>query len=184
MGCDVSVGDSWVEVNAYQKKLKPISVTTLPHPGFPTDLQAPMMALLATIDGVSVIQDTVYNDRFTHIAELCLGADIQLTGNTAHAWWQSLSSAPIMASDLRAGAALVLASLLAEGETSISRIYHIDRGYENFEEKMRSIGAQIRTLKKRVNSSEFNARPILNSVNKVVLEYSPSHYFRTFKNNT
>jgi UDP-N-acetylglucosamine 1-carboxyvinyltransferase len=145
MGCDVSVGDSWVEVNAYQKKLKPISVTTLPHPGFPTDLQAPMMALLATIDGVSVIQDTVYNDRFTHIAELQrLGADIQLTGNTAHVrGGKSLSSAPIMASDLRAGAALVLASLLAEGETSISRIYHIDRGYENFEEKMRSIGAQI-----------------------------------------
>jgi len=134
-----------VEVNAYQKKLKPISVTTLPHPGFPTDLQAPMMALLATIDGVSVIQDTVYNDRFTHIAELQrLGADIQLTGNTAHVrGGKSLSSAPIMASDLRAGAALVLASLLAEGETSISRIYHIDRGYENFEEKMRSIGAQI-----------------------------------------
>ena len=94
---------------------------------------------------MSVIQDTVYNDRFTHIAELQrLGADIQLTGNTAHVrGGKSLSSAPIMASDLRAGAALVLASLLAEGETSISRIYHIDRGYENFEEKMRSIGAQI-----------------------------------------
>lgn len=145
MGCDVTVGDTWVEVNAYQKKLKPISVTTLPHPGFPTDLQAPMMALLATIDGVSVIQDTVYTDRFTHIAELQrLGADIQLIGNTAHVHGgKPLSSAPIMASDLRAGAALVLAALLAEGETSISRIYHIDRGYENFEEKMQSLGAHI-----------------------------------------
>ena len=145
MGCDVSIGDTWVEVDAYQKKLKPISVTTLPHPGFPTDLQAPMMALLATIEGASVIQDTVYNDRFTHIAELQrLGADIQLTGNTAYIrGGKPLSSAPIMASDLRAGAALVLAALLAEGETSISRIYHIDRGYENFEEKMRSLGAQI-----------------------------------------
>lgn len=145
MGCNVSIGDTWVEVDAYQKKLKPISVTTLPHPGFPTDLQAPMMALLATIEGASVIQDTVYNDRFTHIAELQrLGADIQLTGNTAYIrGGKPLSSAPIMASDLRAGAALVLAALLAEGETSISRIYHIDRGYENFEEKMRSLGAQI-----------------------------------------
>lgn len=146
MGCDVSIGDTWVEVDAYQKKLKPISVTTLPHPGFPTDLQAPMMALLTTIEGASVIQDTVYNDRFTHIAELQrLGADIQLTGNTAHIrGGKPLSSAPIMASDLRAGAALVLAALIAEGETSISRIYHIDRGYENFEEKMRSLGAQIK----------------------------------------
>lgn len=145
MGCDVSIGDTWVEVDAYQKKLKPISVTTLPHPGFPTDLQAPMMALLTTIEGASVIQDTVYNDRFTHIAELQrLGADIQLTGNTAYIrGGKPLSSAPIMASDLRAGAALVLAALIAEGETSISRIYHIDRGYENFEEKMRSLGAQI-----------------------------------------
>ena len=145
MGCDISIGDTWVEVDAYQKKLKPISVTTLPHPGFPTDLQAPMMALLTTIEGVSVIQDTVYNDRFTHIAELQrLGADIQLTGNTAYIrGGKPLSSAPIMASDLRAGAALVLAALIAEGETSISRIYHIDRGYENFEEKMRSLGAQI-----------------------------------------
>ena len=146
MGCDISIGDTWVEVDAYQKKLKPISVTTLPHPGFPTDLQAPMMALLTTIEGASVIQDTVYNDRFTHIAELQrLGADIQLTGNTAHIrGGKPLSSAPIMASDLRAGAALVLAALIAEGETSISRIYHIDRGYENFEEKMRSLGAQIK----------------------------------------
>ena len=145
MGCNVSIGDTWVEVDAYQKKLKPISVTTLPHPGFPTDLQAPMMALLTTIEGASVIQDTVYNDRFTHIAELQrLGADIQLTGNTAYIrGGKPLSSAPIMASDLRAGAALVLAALIAEGETSISRIYHIDRGYENFEEKMRSLGAQI-----------------------------------------
>lgn len=145
MGCDISIGDTWVEVDAYQKKLKPISVTTLPHPGFPTDLQAPMMALLTTIEGASVIQDTVYNDRFTHIAELQrLGADIQLTGNTAYIrGGKPLSSAPIMASDLRAGAALVLAALIAEGETSISRIYHIDRGYENFEEKMRSLGAQI-----------------------------------------
>ena len=127
------------------KKLKPISVKTLPHPGFPTDLQAPMMTLLATIDGLSIIQDTVYTDRFTHVAELQrLGADIKLVGDTAHVQGgKPLSSAPIMASDLRAGAALVLAALIAEGETSISRIYHIDRGYEDFENKINSLGAAV-----------------------------------------
>lgn len=149
MGCKVTVGDTWVEVDARGKKLKPISVKTLPHPGFPTDLQAPMMALLATIDGLSIIQDTVYTDRFTHVAELQrLGADIKLVGDTAHVQGgKPLSSAPIMASDLRAGAALVLAALVAEGETSISRIYHLDRGYEDFENKINSLGASIqRTL--------------------------------------
>ena len=145
MGCKITIGDTWVEVDARDKKLKPISVKTLPHPGFPTDLQAPMMTLLATIDGLSIIQDTVYTDRFTHVAELQrLGADIKLVGDTAHVQGgKPLSSAPIMASDLRAGAALVLAALIAEGETSISRIYHIDRGYEDFENKINSLGAAV-----------------------------------------
>ena len=145
IGCDVTIGDSWVEVDARNKTLKPISVTTLPYPGFPTDLQAPLMATLASIEGNSLIQDTIYHDRFTHIAELKrLGADIQLNGNTATIiGGKSLEGADVMASDLRASAALVLSGLIAEGETTISRIYHLDRGYEDFEAKMAKLGASV-----------------------------------------
>ncbi|MEE0877116.1 MAG: UDP-N-acetylglucosamine 1-carboxyvinyltransferase, partial [Fibrobacteraceae bacterium] len=118
---------------------------TLPYPGFPTDLQAPLMATLASIEGNSLIQDTIYHDRFTHIAELKrLGADIQLNGNTATIiGGKSLEGADVMASDLRASAALVLSGLIAEGETTISRIYHLDRGYEDFEAKMAKLGASV-----------------------------------------
>ncbi len=144
MGCTVQVGTDFAEVDA-QGELKPVSVTTLPYPGFPTDLQAPLMATLLAVNGNSLIQDTIYNDRFTHIAELKrLGADIQLNGNTAtiHGG-KPLESADVMASDLRASAALVIAALLADGDTTISRIYHLDRGYENFEAKMAKIGAVV-----------------------------------------
>lgn len=145
IGCRVTVGEDWVEVDARGKELKPTSVTTLPFPGFPTDLQAPAMAVLATIPGISIIQDTIYNDRFTHIAELeRLGAEIHLKGNSAHIrGGKPLSGAEVMASDLRASLALVLAALTAEGETIISRIYHLDRGYENFEQKMAKLGARV-----------------------------------------
>ncbi|NLO24333.1 MAG: UDP-N-acetylglucosamine 1-carboxyvinyltransferase [Fibrobacter sp.] len=148
IGCEIQTGPDWAIVDATKKTLKPTSITTLPHPGFPTDLQAPIMALLTTIEGISLVQDTVYDDRFTHIAELeRLGAKIKLKGNTAQIYGGSpLSSAPIMASDLRAGAALVLAALVAEGETSLSRIYHIDRGYEDFETKFRSLGVDIKRV--------------------------------------
>ena len=149
IGCDVAIGDSWVEVDARNKSLKPISVTTLPYPGFPTDLQAPLMATLASIEGNSLIQDTIYHDRFTHIAELKrLGADIQLNGNTATIiGGKSLEGADVMASDLRASAALVLSGLIAEGETTISRIYHLDRGYEDFEAKMAKLGATVSRIR-------------------------------------
>ena len=148
MGCKVTTGKDWVEVDAHNVTLKPVSVTTLPYPGFPTDLQAPLMAILTTVPGISLIQDTVYTDRFTHISELQrLGADIQLTGNTARIiGGKTLQGAEVMASDLRAAAALVLAGLVAEGETIISRIYHLDRGYEDFENKMALLGAKIHRL--------------------------------------
>jgi len=148
MGCKVTTGKDWAEVDARNATLKPVSVTTLPYPGFPTDLQAPLMAVLTTVPGTSLIQDTVYTDRFTHISELQrLGADIQLTGNTARIiGGKPLQGAEVMASDLRAAAALVLAGLVAEGETTISRIYHLDRGYEDFENKMDLLGAKIHRL--------------------------------------
>ncbi len=148
MGCKVTTGKDWAEVDARNATLKPVSVTTLPYPGFPTDLQAPLMAVLTTVPGISLIQDTVYTDRFTHISELQrLGADIQLTGNTARIiGGKPLQGAEVMASDLRAAAALVLAGLVAEGETTISRIYHLDRGYEDFENKMDLLGAKIHRL--------------------------------------
>jgi UDP-N-acetylglucosamine 1-carboxyvinyltransferase len=120
-------------------------VVTAPYPGFPTDMQAQMMALASIGQGVSVITDTIYTDRFTHVAELArLGADIRLDGNTAviHPCG-GLSGARVMATDLRASAALILAGLVADGETLISRVYHIDRGYERIEEKLRAVGADI-----------------------------------------
>lgn len=149
IGCEVTTGDTWVEVDARNKTLKPVSAITLPYPGFPTDLQAPLMATLASIEGNSLLQDTIYHDRFTHIAELKrLGADIQLNGNTATILGgKPLEGADVMASDLRASAALVLAGLIAEGETTISRIYHLDRGYENFESKMAALGATVKRIR-------------------------------------
>ncbi|MCF0216558.1 MAG: UDP-N-acetylglucosamine 1-carboxyvinyltransferase, partial [Fibrobacteraceae bacterium] len=138
MGCKVEIGDTWVDVDARNVELKPVSISTLPFPGFPTDLQAPLMATLLAVKGNSLIQDTVYNDRFKHIPELeRLGANIQLNGNTATIKGGTpLEGASIMGSDLRASAALVLAALISEGECDISRIYHLDRGYEDFEAKM------------------------------------------------
>ncbi len=124
---------------------KGIHVTTAPFPGFPTDMQAQIMALATIGEGVSVITDTIYRDRFTHVPELGrLGADIRLDGNVAVVHpVEKLSGAHVMATDLRASAALILAGLVAEGETHVSRVYHIDRGYERIEEKLRAVGADI-----------------------------------------
>ncbi|HTR96603.1 MAG TPA: UDP-N-acetylglucosamine 1-carboxyvinyltransferase [Candidatus Acidoferrales bacterium] len=122
-----------------------IDVTTMPFPGFPTDMQAQMMAVASIANGTSVITDTIYLDRFTHVPELGrLGADIDLRGNVAVIRGvERLSGAPVMATDLRASAALALAALVAEGETRISRIYHLDRGYERFDEKLTALGARV-----------------------------------------
>jgi len=144
-GCSVERGDRSVRVRAPERP-EALSVTTAPFPGFPTDMQAQFMALLTVGNGVSTLVDTVYRDRFTHVAELQrLGADIRVDGNRALVHGMaSLSGAPVMATDLRASAALILAGLVAGGETRVSRVYHLDRGYERLEEKLSALGADIR----------------------------------------
>ncbi len=126
-----------------------INVTTAPYPGFPTDMQAQMMALMTVADGTSVITDTIYADRFSHVPELRrLGADIAIDRNVAVvSGVRRLSGAKVMATDLRASAALILAGLVAEGVTEVSRVYHIDRGYEAIEEKLAGVGATIERIK-------------------------------------
>jgi len=127
-------------------KIKPTSIITLPHPGFPTDLQAQFTVLMSLADGVSYVEDTVFPDRFMHVAELNrLQADIKMQRNVACIKGvMNLGGAEVMATDLRASAALVLAGMVAEGSTTVSRIYHIDRGYDRIEEKLSGIGAKIR----------------------------------------
>jgi UDP-N-acetylglucosamine 1-carboxyvinyltransferase len=128
-----------------RRRLDPVDITTLPYPGFPTDLQAQIMALLAVVDGISVVTEKVFPDRFMHIGELNrLGANIRKEGpNAIIQGSRRLSGAPVMASDLRASAALVLAGLVAEGTTEISRIYHLDRGYDGIDRKLATLGAKI-----------------------------------------
>ncbi len=130
-------------------KLKTVDMTTLPYPAFPTDLQAQMMALMTVSPGISVITEKIYPDRFMHVSELArMGAKIFMEGATAviHGV-PKLSGAPVMASDLRASAALVLAGLVAEGETEVNRVYHLDRGYDRLEQKLSGVGAKIRRVK-------------------------------------
>jgi len=143
-GAVMNRSDNCVRV-CYKKNLKPVNVTTLPYPGFPTDMQAQIMSLMTITGGISLITEKIYPDRFMHVAELNrMGAHIQREG--PHAIVEGvklLSGAPVMASDLRASAGLVLAGLSAKGKTSISRIYHLERGYENIEEKLEGLGANI-----------------------------------------
>jgi len=148
MGVEISTNRKSIKVKG-SSKLKPVSVTTFPFPGFPTDLQASIMALTCTTSGSSYIRETVFEDRFTHVMELNrLGADIKVNGDRATVIGvPKLKGASVMASDIRAGAGLVLAGLGAEGQTEVLRIYHIDRGYEKFEEKLSSLGAEIKRVK-------------------------------------
>lgn len=129
----------------YVKKLKPLDITTLTYPGFPTDIQAQMMSLMTVTEGISVITEKIYPERFIHISELNrMGSDIILEGSTAIIKGvKRLSGAPVMASDLRASAALILAGLVAEGRTEVHRIYHLDRGYERLDEKLSRLGARV-----------------------------------------
>lgn len=138
-------GSDRLDVDATGLRLSPVDVITLPHPGFPTDLQAQMCALMAVTPGLSIITEKIYPHRFMHVPELQrMGADIAMEGASAIVKGvDALSGAPVMASDLRASAALFLAGLAAEGETWVQRIYHIDRGYEKIDEKLRSLGADI-----------------------------------------
>lgn len=128
------------------RRRKAVHVTTMPHPGFPTDMQAQWMALMALSPGTSVVTETIWENRFMHVPELDrMGADIKIQGNSAVvAGVRALHGAPVMASDLRASAALVLAGLAAKGSTEVNRIYHLDRGYERLEAKLEALGARIR----------------------------------------
>ena len=132
-------------------KLRPVDITTMPYSGFPTDAQAQMMVLMAVTEGTSIITERIFEGRFMHVPELArLGTDIAIEGPSAIVkGGKPLSGAPIMASDLRASAALVIAGMVAEGETVVNRIYHLDRGYENIDEKLRKLGAQIERVAER-----------------------------------
>lgn len=144
MGAQVSVGDDWIEVTMNQRPIA-VDIRTLPHPAFPTDMQAQLMTVCAIADGTSTIIENIFENRYMHVPELNrLGANISVDGHTAVVKGiEKLKSAPVMATDLRASMSLVMAAVAAEGETTIERIYHIDRGYENVEEKLSGLGVQI-----------------------------------------
>jgi UDP-N-acetylglucosamine 1-carboxyvinyltransferase len=147
-GAKVGVGDNWIEVDMRKRRPKSIDLRTAPYPAFPTDMQAQFAALNTVAEGVGTIIETIFENRFMHMLEMRrLGAEIRLEGNTAiiHGV-PKLTAAPVMATDLRASASLVLAGLVAEGRTDIERIYHIDRGYEAIEEKLAGLGAQIKRV--------------------------------------
>ena len=147
-GAQISTGDDWIELDMNGRRPRAVDVTTSPYPGFPTDMQAQFTALNAIAEGTGVVRETVFENRFMHVLELQrLGADMRLEGNTVIVRGVSrLTGAPLMATDLRASACLVLAGLVAEGDTIVDRVYHIDRGYENIEEKLGQLGARIRRL--------------------------------------
>jgi len=149
-------GPDWIETQPYHprdpaRRPRATDVTTHPHPGFPTDLQAQWMALMTLADGISVIDEAIYPDRYMHIAELArLGGNIRRVGTAAIVQGtEKLSGAQVMASDLRASAALVLAGLVAEGTTEVHRVYHIDRGYERIEERLANLGAVIQRAEEK-----------------------------------
>jgi len=147
-GAHISVGEDWIELDMGGRRPKAVNISTAPYPAFPTDMQAQFTALNCVAEGTGVVTETVFENRFMHAQELQrLGADIHLEGNTAVIQGvQQMSGAPIMATDLRASACLVLAGLVAKGDTVVDRVYHIDRGYENIEEKLGVLGAKIRRL--------------------------------------
>ncbi|MFC3816847.1 UDP-N-acetylglucosamine 1-carboxyvinyltransferase [Lysobacter sp. GCM10012299] len=147
-GAHIEVDGDRITLDMQGKRPRAVDLTTAPHPAFPTDMQAQFMAMNCIADGVGVINETIFENRFMHVSELQrLGADIRVEGHTAIIRGvERLSGAPVMATDLRASASLVLAGLVAEGSTTIDRIYHLDRGYENLEEKLSGLGAGIRRI--------------------------------------
>lgn len=147
-GAEITTGDNWIELDMRGKRPKAVSLRTAPYPAFPTDMQAQFTALNSIAEGVGIITETVFENRFMHVQELQrMGADIKLESNTAICTgFEQLTAAPMMATDLRASASLVLAALVAKGETLVDRIYHIDRGYVHIEEKLAQLGASIRRI--------------------------------------
>jgi UDP-N-acetylglucosamine 1-carboxyvinyltransferase len=144
-GVETSCGETTIRVDPGKRSFHPVDVVTEPYPGFPTDMQAQFMVLLSQADGRSVVQETIFENRFMHVGELSrMGARIDLEGHEAVIIGPSpLSGAKVMATDLRASASLVLAALAAEGESVIDRVYHLDRGYERLEEKLQKLGADV-----------------------------------------
>jgi len=151
-GCTVTVGPSSVSLQA-PAIIRPVDATAVIYPGFPTDMQAQWIALMSIADGTSIVTDTIYLDRFKHVPELQrLGADIELKENAAIVRGvKKLTGAKVMSTDLRASASLILAGLVAEGTTEVLRVYHLDRGYEAIEKKLRALGADI----ERVAGEEY-----------------------------
>lgn len=149
-GADIKTGKDWIELDMHGKQPKSVNIKTAPYPAFPTDMQAQFTALNSVAKGVAVITETVFENRFMHVQEMQrMGADIQLESNTAICRGSSrLNGAPVMATDLRASASLVLAGLVAQGDTLVDRIYHIDRGYNHIEEKLSQLGATIKRIPK------------------------------------
>ena len=147
-GAEVSETPNGIRIVRNGSGIEPVTIETQPFPGFPTDLQAQLMALMTRASGTSVIRETIFENRFMHVQELArLGADIQLHGDTATIKGvKALKGAPVMATDLRASVSLVIAGLMAEGETMINRVYHLDRGFERLEEKLSRCGAQIERI--------------------------------------
>jgi UDP-N-acetylglucosamine 1-carboxyvinyltransferase len=149
-GAQVTHDTTWIEVDMKGKRPRAVDLHTTPYPGFPTDMQAQFMALDCIAEGAGTIVETIFENRYMHAQELQrLGAEIQVQGNTAIVTGrEKLTGAPVMATDLRASASLVLAALVAEGQTRVDRIYHIDRGYEHIEEKLKQLGAKIQRVSK------------------------------------
>ncbi len=147
-GAEIETGEDWISLDMHGKRPKAVDIHTAPYPAFPTDMQAQFTAMNAIAEGTGTITETVFENRFMHISELQrMGANIKLEGNTAICTGiEKLTGAPVMATDLRASASLVLAGLIAEGDTVVDRIYHIDRGYDCIEEKLASLGGVIRRV--------------------------------------
>jgi len=147
-GATIDTGDDWIELDMEGRKPHAVNIRTAPYPGFPTDMQAQFCALNAIAEGTGSVTETVFENRFMHIQEFMrLGANVHIEGNTAIIQGvEGLNGAPVMATDLRASASLILAGLVAQGETVVDRIYHIDRGYDHIEEKLAGLGAQIQRV--------------------------------------
>jgi UDP-N-acetylglucosamine 1-carboxyvinyltransferase len=150
-GAKLNVGEDWIELDMTNKQLKSIDIETSPHPGFPTDMQAQFVALNCLSEGTGVVTENIFENRFMHVPELQrMGADISLQANSAVCEGKStLKGAQVMATDLRASASLVIAGLVAEGQTTVDRIYHLDRGYEHIERKLNGLGANIKRVSEK-----------------------------------